>query len=114
MKNIFAGSLLAIVSLVTMSACFADATQGVGGSRGPVGSIGSGCQCPDSQSVCDAADGGCQSGLICARGDVTSTEQICTQPCPCPANFVCKAFGHLGGRLLCAPNGNESPSTPGG
>ena len=109
MKKLFGAALIFVVSAISASACSVDAIQNSGGSRGPAGSIGSGCQCPDSQSDCDASNGGCQAGLICAKGDVSSSEQVCTQPCPCPVNFVCKAFGHLGGRLLCSPNGNESP-----
>lgn len=105
MKKVIAGSLAVsislLVTLVTAPACSLDATKGAGGSQGPAGSLGSGCQCPSSQNDCDAANGGCQTGLICAKGDVSSTEQVCTQGCPCPVNFVCKAVGNLGGRLLC-------------
>jgi hypothetical protein len=100
-KKVIAASFAVAVTVLSASACSLDATRGAGGSQGPAGSLGSGCQCPSSQNDCDAANGGCQTGLICAKGDVSSTEQICTQGCPCPVNFVCKAVGNLGGRLLC-------------
>jgi hypothetical protein len=101
LKKLVAGSFVVFVTLLSASACSLDATKGAGGSQGPAGSLGSGCQCPSSQNDCDAANGGCQTGLICAKGDVSSSEQICTQGCPCPINFVCRAAGALGGRLLC-------------
>ena len=101
MKKLIAGSFAVLVTILCASACSLDATQGAAGTSGPVGSLGSGCQCPKSQSDCDGASGGCQNGLICAKGDVSTTEQICTQACPCPVNFVCRAVGSLGGRFLC-------------
>lgn len=103
MKKLFAGSFVVLVTLVCASACSLNATEGAGASRGPVGSLGSGCTCPASQSDCSGENGGCQTGLVCAKGDVSTTEQICTQACPCPIDFVCRAAGNLGGRFLCFP-----------
>jgi hypothetical protein len=102
-KKLFGASLLLVISALTASACALDATQGAGGSSGPSGSVGTHCSCPNGGTECDGANGGCQTGLICAKGDVTDTDAICTQPCPCPLNLVCKAVGQLGGRLLCFP-----------
>lgn len=101
MKRVLGACLLLVASAVIGSACSLDATQGAGGSSGPTGSVGSSCTCPASQKECDGSNGGCQPGLICTSGDVSSSQQVCTQACPCPLNFVCKAVTHLGGRLLC-------------
>ena len=101
MKRIVAAAIFVAIGALTASACSLDATQGAGGSTGPAGGIGSECHCTASQKECDGSNGGCQAGLICTSGDVSSSQQFCTQPCPCPLHFVCKAAGQLGGRLLC-------------
>lgn len=101
MKRIVGAGLLLVVGALAGSACSLDATQGAGGSSGPSGGLGSGCRCTASQKECDGSNGGCQPGLVCTSGDVSSSAQVCTQGCPCPLNFVCKAVTHLGGRLLC-------------
>lgn len=101
MKKLLSAAFLLLTAAVSASACSLDATQGSAGSTGPAGGVGSGCRCPASQKECDGSNGGCQAGLICTSGDVSSSQQFCTQACPCPLNFVCKSVGHLGGRLLC-------------
>ena len=105
MKRLFGAGFAVVISAFVMSACFADATSGSGPSSGPSGGLGAACHCTASQArECDGAQGGCQEGLVCVSGDVTTSSMFCSRPCPCPIDFVCKAFGHLGGKLLCAPD----------
>ncbi len=81
------------------TACAIDPTDGIAGSRGPAGSLGSECTCPNGQADCDGNQSQCQSGLSCLRTD--SGNQICTQNCPCPLQYVCKSAGVPGARLAC-------------
>lgn len=89
----------AVAGFALVAGCAIDPTDGIAGSRGPVGSLGSECTCSNGQADCDSAQGQCQQGLSCMRTD--SGKQVCTHGCPCPLNFVCKAAGVPGARLAC-------------
>lgn len=85
-------------SFVALSACAVDPTAGSVAS-GPVGALGTTCECTNGQPDCDAATSGCQSGLRCTAQDVGGAS-VCTRDCPCPFGYVCKGAG-IPGRLAC-------------
>ncbi|MBX3202334.1 MAG: hypothetical protein KF850_08460 [Labilithrix sp.] len=89
---------IAVVSAL-VAGCAVDPTDGIAASRGPVGSLGASCRCSNGQPDCDGDQGQCQEGLSCMRTD--SGNQVCTQACPCPLNYICKAAGVPGARLAC-------------
>jgi hypothetical protein len=95
-RNIVAGLFVALVAVV--AGCAIDATDVIAGS-GPSGSLGSECKCGNGQADCDGAQGQCQPGLSCVKGD--NDKQVCTQGCPCPLNYICKAARVPGARLSC-------------
>ena len=97
LRSILVCTVVAGLALVT--GCAIDPTEGIAGSRGPVGALGSECTCSNGQADCDSAQGQCQQGLSCMRTD--SGNQVCTHGCPCPLNYVCKAAGVPGARLAC-------------
>lgn len=96
-RSIAAGLVLAFAAV---TGCAVDPTDVIAGS-GPSGGLGSPCTCGNGAADCDGAQGQCQSGLSCVKGD--NDKQICTQPCAgvCPINFVCKAARVPGARLAC-------------
>ena len=100
MNTVVRSSLVTTLALVALVAgCAIDPTDGIAGSRGPVGSLGSECSCSNGQADCDGDQGQCQQGLSCMKTD--RGNQVCTQACPCPFNYVCKAAGVPGARLAC-------------
>jgi hypothetical protein len=91
-------SLLA-TAFVVVTGCAIDPSGGIAASRGPTGALGARCSCPGSQPDCDGDQGQCNEGLSCMRDDAGN--QVCTQGCPCPFNYICKAAGVPGARLSC-------------
>lgn len=87
-----------VLAFAAVTGCAVDPTDVIAGS-GPVGGLGSPCTCSNGAADCDSAQGQCQPGLSCVKGD--NDKQICTQGCPCPLNYICKAARVPGARLAC-------------